>query len=145
MRQMQDQIEGGMAGHADVDADAVVIFAIDNGSDPRVRARFERHLDTLRAMGSLRRPVRLCVGMWKGQIETSYEMLRADFERHVMPFEWVRGQEAILAVVAGQAVLIDQQGNVQPAGHWSRIPARAAAHYEGWTYYLDSNEYYVAF
>lgn len=141
MRQMQDQIEGGMAGQS---VEAVVIFAIDNGNDPRVRARFERHLDTLRAMGSLRRPVRLCIGMWKGQMEASYEMVRSDFEAHVMRQGWVLQQEAVLGVVAGQAVLIDQQGKVSSAGKWHKIDPVYASFCEGWTYYLDSNEYWIA-
>ena len=141
MRQMQDQIEVGMAGQS---VEAVVIFAIDNGSDPRVRARFERHLDTLRAMGSLKRPVRLCIGMWKGQMEASYEMLRSDFEAHVMQGGWITNQEAILGVVAGQAVLIDQQGNVSEAGYWTCVDVWDANRSEGFTYYLDTNQYYTA-
>lgn len=143
MRQMQDQIEGGMASHGAVDA--VVIFAIDNGADPRTRARFERHIDTLRAMGVLRRPMRLCVGMWQGQMETSYELTRADFEAHVMRHDWVRNQDAVLGVVAGQAVLINQQGEVSSAGEWMKVrDDQAFRFYDGWTYYLDTKEYFVA-
>lgn len=142
MRQMQDQIEDGMSGQSAVEA--VVIFAIDNGNDPRVRARFERHIDTLRSMGSLRRPVRLCIGMWEGKMEASYEMVRSDFEAHVMRHGWVTNQDAILGVVAGQAVLIDQQGKVMDAGRWRHLPGNEALLQQGWTYYLDTNEYWVA-
>lgn len=136
-----EQNEDGAAGSA---VESVVIFAIDNGHDPRIRARFERHLDTVRAMGQMKRPVRLCMGMWKGKIEASYEMVRSDFEQHVMRYGWVRQQAAILGVVAGRAVLIDWYGKVSEAGSWHKVEAMYAPFCDGWTYYLDTNEYWVA-
>jgi hypothetical protein len=142
---MKLHIEQNSEAMADAAVDSVVIFAIDNGADPRTRARFERHIDTLRAMGSLKRPIRLCVGMWKGQIETSYEMVRSDFEQHVMQQGWVAQQEAILGVVAGQAVIIDRDGKVQSVGRWKKVDAGyAMAFCDGWTFFLDSGEYWVA-
>lgn len=142
---MKLHVEQNNEGAAGFSVESVVIFAIDNGADPRIRARFERHIDTLRSMGRLRRPMRLCIGSWQGQIEASYEMLRSDFEAHVMQHGWVKDQEAVLGVVAGQAFLIDREGKVVSAGRWKKVdPRYAHVMCEGWTCFLDNNEYWVA-
>jgi hypothetical protein len=124
--------------------DEVIIFAIDNGNDPRTRARFERHLDNLRAIGKLKRPVRLCIGMWEGELETSYEMSRADFERHVMSAGVVTHQQAILAVVDGQAIMVYRDGKRENVGAWVSTSPSEVHHHIGWTYYLDTKEYFIA-
>lgn len=127
---------------AEAAARSVVIFAIDRGSDPRIRARFERHVDTLRAMGVLKRPVRLCVGMWEGVMEASYEMDAEDLEK---VSDWVKGQDALLFVSAGKvASLRYGNGAVEVIGEWQKVSATEAMRHPGWTYYLDANEYWVA-
>lgn len=127
-----------------------IIFAIDNGADLKVRARFERHLDELRAMNKLQHSVRLCVGSWENKLESSYEMSAADFAHHVNDTDHVRNQDAFLFIGSdGACVLLHQSGGelVRDVNLRHFVPASAAeahAAVDGFTYYLDSHEYFIA-
>lgn len=76
----------------------VVIFAIDNGHDLHTQAKFLRHLDTARSMGSLTKPVDLAIGCYQGHVERAYIMDTEDYARLVRPLTYTRGQESVLVV-----------------------------------------------
>lgn len=81
-----------------------VIFAIDTGPEPlHTRAKFLRHLDTLRAMGKLDGEARIGIGHWvdpKGVswLEPCYMLTIDDYEQHVLRPGWTNGQQCVLIV-----------------------------------------------
>lgn len=121
------------------------IFAIDNGSDPRAAANFERHLSNLNALGKLAGgPVRLAVGCWKGQLERSYVLDRADFDQHVRNSGYVSAQESFLHTNASKSVFEYQSPSRATVGAPAqRVTAAEALQLDGWTYMLDANEYWA--
>ena len=78
-----------------------VIFAIDDGSDLHVRAKFNRYLDTLRVMGKADGEIRIGVGHWIDDdgvswLEDCYCMDMQDFKKHIQPNGWCNGQQCVL-------------------------------------------------
>jgi len=121
------------------------IFAIDNGSDPRVRARFERQMDTLRALQKLQGgAIRLCVGCWKGELESSYMLDSDDFDTYVRGTPYVAKQQAFLHTSAYESrVEWLESGNSDVHPPMRRTTAALAMLNEGWTCTLDNGEYWV--
>lgn len=77
------------------------VFEIDNGTDLNVRARFLRHLDTLRAMGKFKHPEELAEGVAKAfthGFSIRYRMSTHDYLRHVHTPGWVNGQPSVVTV-----------------------------------------------
>lgn len=129
------------------DAEATIIFAIDNGSDPRFRARFERHIDTQRAMGKLAGPMLLATGMWEGVMEGAYIMTLKDYLAHVAP-RWVQNQDCVLVTRRGEPCMLTEAGGVMPTkntlGPLVVKPFAEAIKSPGWTYVHALDEYWVA-
>ena len=78
-----------------------VIFAIDNGGDLNTRARFLRHLDTLRAMGKLKHPEEVAEGVAKAftyGFSLRYRVATHDYLKHVQPHGWVNAQPGVITV-----------------------------------------------
>lgn len=75
-----------------------IIFAIDNNNDLHTVAKFMRHIDTCRAMGTLKGNFTQCIGYWEGILEVSYMMNKDDYERLVVTLGYTKDQECVLAV-----------------------------------------------
>lgn len=123
------------------------IFAIDNGSDPRVRARFERYLDEKAALGLLvGGRVRLAVGYWEGELESSYVLDAEDFDAFVRGEHWVTNQSAILHFSADGSWMEDlATGDVETLPVMRCVSKEAALAAPGWTYMLDNNTFWTTF
>jgi hypothetical protein len=118
-----------------------IIFAIDNGSGLHTRAKFNRYLDTLKALGKLQGDVRIGVGHWVDDaniswLEDCYCMDRQDFEKHVTPHGWCNNQQCVLVVRAARSWLskptqldamltstgaLRSVGPKMPAGDWTKF------------------------
>ena len=112
-----------------------VVFAIDDNWNVHTVAKFLRHVDTLRAMGKIK-PVVQCIGNWEGVLEVSYMMNLKDFDKHVVPYGFVEGQEAVLVVAGdtrqpchirfptGHTVSVGPMVEIDgPIGNWTYVPA----------------------
>lgn len=121
------------------------IFAIDNGADPHTRMRFERHMDELRAMGKLNGgAIRLCVGCWNGELESSYALDSDDFDNHVRGTHYIANQQALLHTDAHESRLQWlQTGVVTEHQPMRRVTAAEALQRRAWTCTLDTGEYWV--
>jgi hypothetical protein len=80
---------------------AVVIFSIDDVSNPRTLRKFIKMVDDLKAVGKLQGDFVLTFGMWKGVMEQSFLMCEEDFYQYVWESDWVEDQEAFLIVEVG--------------------------------------------
>jgi hypothetical protein len=130
-----------------------VLFAVDEPQGLRDRARFLRHLDTLRVMGKLQDLPRLAVGHWVDPegiswLEPSYLMDHKDFEAHVLSSGWCNEQQSFLVVEAERCQLV---GNPLSAKHREYIydlgPFRCVGKTMpsgNWTRFDDTGEYWVA-
>jgi len=123
-----------------------VIFAIDNGDDAHVTAKFLRRMDTLKAMGVLTTPVVQTIGCYKGQLENSYMMMAKDMH-HVRDYvNWIEGQESILRVpgdVRQPCELEFSDGSVVSVGPMREASAVEALQAEAWTYVPTTGKYFV--
>lgn len=130
-----------------------IIFAIDeNGPQSfRTRARFLRHLDTLRAMGKLRDDPRTAIGHWVDPdtqvswLEPSYVLDAEDFHEHVQPHGWVNGQKCVLSVDATSCAIVglaNRPGEVYPLGAFRCIGKVMPQ--GNWTRFDDTGEFWVA-
>lgn len=112
-----------------------VVFAIDDNWNVHTVAKFLRHVDTLRAMGKIK-PVVQCIGNWENVLEVSYMMDLKDFDKHVVPFGFVDGQECVLVVAGdtrqpchlrfptGHTVIVGPMVEIDgPTGNWTYVPA----------------------
>ena len=75
-----------------------VIFAIDNNTDVHAVAKFMRHIDTCRAMNTLKGSFTQCIGYWDGILEPSYMMDKVDYDKLVLPLGFTQGQDCVLVV-----------------------------------------------
>jgi hypothetical protein len=88
------------------------IFSIDKPYDLYTVSKFNRHLDTLRAMGKLKGEVEMCIGKWEGKLEPSYRVLTVDFEKHVLPSGYLDGQKCFMRISSDlrQPAILDWRG-----------------------------------
>lgn len=118
-----------------------VVFAIDNNTDTHTVAKFLRHVDTLRAMGKIK-PVVQCIGNWEGVLEVSYMMNLKDFDKYVVPYGSVEGQECVL-IVAGDTrqpcYLRFPYGSTKNVGPMVEIDGPIG----NWTYVPATNKYFT--
>ena len=118
-----------------------VVFAIDNNTDTHVVAKFLRHVDTLRAMGTIA-PIVQCIGNWENVLEVSYMMDLKDFDKHVLSYGFTREQECIL-VVAGDTRqpchLRFPDGSTKSVGPMVEIDGPIG----NWTYVPATNKYFT--
>lgn len=118
-----------------------IIFTIDDGDHPlHNKAKFLRHIDTLRVMGKLEGEARTGVGHWVDEhgvswLEPCYCLDIADYLQHVLPHGWVNQQKCVVAVgtidaavMSPDLVLTHRQlgalncvGPKMPAGCWTKF------------------------
>lgn len=118
-----------------------VIFAIDDGDNAlHTKAKFLRHLDTLRVMGKLEGEARTGIGHWVDDdgvswLEPCYCLELFDYDKHVLPHGWVNQQRCILVVGHLEAAIMTPDtlttlrklpnitcvGPKMPAGCWTKF------------------------
>ena len=123
-----------------------VIFSIDNSTDLHTLAKFTRWIDTKRALTELKEEPWVLIGKWRGKLENSFLMRSQDFYKYVLPFEWVKNQEAIMKVsadkrMAAQIVSFDEE--ILAKGNLRQVSADSAFKSEGFTYCPKRNIYWV--
>ena len=126
---------------------AVVIFSIDNASDPRTLRKFIKMVDDLKAVGKLQGDFKVCFGMWKGLLEHSFLMSDVDFWTYVGDSDWVKTQEAFMIVEVGpkgnqSAYILDFTGKIY-MGELKEVSFKEAAKHDGWTYRPDLGLYWI--
>ena len=125
-----------------------IIFAIDDNNDTHTVAKFLRHMDTCRAMNTLKGSFVHCIGMYNGVLEPSYMMDERDYRKLVERVGYTTWQESILHVpgdVRQPCTLefSDQEGTIQSIGPMREVSARWAMRYNSWTYVLSTNKYFT--
>lgn len=125
-----------------------VIFSIDKADDLHQQAKFLRHIDTFRAMCQLTNGFRMCIGSYKGAMEPSYCMEKADFDRFVRHSSYVAGQESFLVVYGSRAILMYQSkdgemGMAEELGDMV-CAGKERPNADAWTYFLDTGDYWIA-
>lgn len=75
-----------------------VIFSIDKDHDLHQKAKFLRHMDTLRSMGKLSDTMVVAIGSYKGKLESSYIVSERDFNQYVLGSSFVDNQESFMFV-----------------------------------------------
>lgn len=126
-----------------------IIFAIDEAEGLRTRARFLRHMDELRVLGKLQKPMRSAVGHWVDPdgvswLEPAYAIDEADFDAFVRPHGWVNGQQCVLRLTVGRAEIVGlarHAGKVSPIGVFTCAGKGMPA--GDWTRFDDTGDYWV--
>ena len=128
-----------------------IIFAIDEQRGMRDRARFLRHLDTLRAMGKLQSEPRTAIGHWVDPdtgvswLEPSYCLDVEDFRDHVLPHGWVNGQKCVLSIGSGSCSIIGLHANADQVHSLGAFRCVGKVMPQGcWTRFDDNGEFWVA-
>lgn len=125
-----------------------VIFAIDNGSDLHTRAKFNRYLDTLRAMGKTGGEIRIGVGHWVDAegvswLEDCYCMDAQDYSKHIQPHGWCNGQQCVLVLDMAASWLASPVNLNKPLSEGGPLKPRGKKMPSGdWTKFHDTGEYW---
>jgi len=122
-----------------------VIFSIDNWTDLHTKAKFFRHMDTLRSMGKLKGKLLSLIGSWEGELEDSFLLDQEDFETHVRRSGFVDNQNAFLIVSEEKSMPVGYDtifGYVRE-GRMKAVTKEKALAQDGWTYRPDTNTYYI--
>lgn len=125
--------------------DERIIFAIDNGQDLHTRKKFLRYVDNLQAMDETSK-VSQCIGMWEGELETSYMMLAKDYERLIAGREHVKQQACVMRVPGDTrqpCVLEYPDGSHESIGPMVQVTAGDAMGLGGWTYVEETGKFYT--
>lgn len=122
-----------------------VIFSIDNWTDLHTKAKFFRHMDTLRSMGKLNGKLLSLIGSWEGQLEDSFLLDQEDFETHVRHSGFVEDQTAFVIVSEEKSmpVRLDSIWGSLKVGRMKAVTKKKALAQDGWTYRPDTNTYYI--
>lgn len=129
---------------------ARIIFAIDNGNDLRVRARFLRHLDENRALGKLHGEARTCIGRWADEdgiiwLEQSYCLDERDYVELVARHGWTNEQACVLRVAADYCELLNPQLDVVLSARMAPLVCKGKRMPAGdWTRFDDTGDYWVS-
>jgi hypothetical protein len=122
-----------------------VIFSIDNWTDLHTKAKFFRHMDTLRSMGKLKGKLLSLIGSWEGELEDSFLLDQEDFESHVRHSGFVGDQTAFVIVSEEKSmpVRLDSIWGSLKVGRMKAVTKEKALAQDGWTYRPDTNTYYI--
>lgn len=131
-----------------------VIFSIDNVHDLHTLAKFLHSMDVHRAMQRTTGEMKICVGSYKGVLETSFIMTEHDFGAFVEASEYVQHQESVLLVEDGHkgamyASLWYLDRGLRDGEHYSlgrlkSVDKSVALEQDAWTYRPDLNIYWIA-
>ena len=122
-----------------------VVFAIDNNTDVHTVAKFMRHMDTCRAMNTLKGSFVQCIGMYNGLLEPSYMMDEADYRQLVANTDYVVLQDYILLVPRDvrQPCTLEYPDHTFAIGPMREVSAAKAMQCSSWTYVQATNKYFT--
>jgi len=123
-----------------------IIFAIDNNTDFHTVAKFMRHIDTARAMDTLKGGVVMATGYWEGELEASYIMDEVDYRKLVEPLGFTKDQACILHVPADtrQPCTLEYGEGLpnKTVGAMREVSKGEALEGNAWTYVQETNKYF---
>ena len=130
-----------------------VIFSIDDVHEVHTLAKFTHTVDVHRVMQRMQGEMKICVGAYKGVLETSFIMTERDFATFIEGSEYVLNQESVLLVEDGH------KGNTYASLHYLSRGVRDGEHVDlgllksvdksvalmqdAWTYRPDLNIYWI--
>jgi hypothetical protein len=123
-----------------------ILFAIDDNTDLHTVAKFMRHIDTARAMGTLKGSFVQCIGSWEGVLEASYLMDEKDYRFLVETLDFTKGQTCIMHVPGDTrqpCTLEYADKTVETTGPMKRVTKDYAMTQKGWTYVQSTNTYFA--
>ena len=122
-----------------------VIFAIDNNTDLHRVARFMRFIDECRAMNRIEGKFEMAIGMWEGEMESSYMMDEADYRKLVVPSGYALDQVCVLVVEPSNKCYMEYpDGDVgYNLGVLTQVTPQEAMGMVGWTYILETKTYWA--
>lgn len=130
-----------------------VIFSIDSVHDLHSLAKFTHFVDVQRAMQKMQGDMKVCIGAYKGVLETSFIMTERDFATLIEGSEYVLNQESVLLVEDGHkgktyASLWYLSQGVCDGQHFSlgllkSVDKSVALMQDAWTYRPDLNIYWI--
>ena len=123
-----------------------IIFAIDNDTNVHTVAKFMRHIDTARAMNTMKGAFIPCIGCYDGELESSYMMDERDYRRIVEPLGFTADQDCIMHVPAHPrqpCTLEYPTGGTQSIGAMREVTALEALGLTAWTYVIETNTYWT--
>ncbi len=122
-----------------------VIFAIDDNTDLHVVAKFMRHMDTCRAMNTLKGSFVQCIGMYNGVLEPAYMMDESDYRQLVANTDYTVWQDCILLVPRDvrQPCTLEFPDHQFAIGPMREVSAAKAMQCSSWTYVQATNKYFT--
>jgi len=122
-----------------------IIFSIDDNTDVHVVAKFMRHMDTCRAMGTLKGSFVQCIGMYNGVLEPSYMMDERDYRQLVEPMSYAARQDCILHVPIDvrQPCTLEFSDHQFSIGPMRQVSPEVALQLTSWTYVMATNKYFT--
>ena len=130
-----------------------VIFSIDDVHEVHTLAKFTHTVDVHRVMQRMQGDMKICVGAYKGVLESSFIMTEHDFAAFIEGSEYVLNQESVLLVEDGH------KGNTYASLHYLSRGVRDGEHVDlgllksvdksvalmqdAWTYRPDLNIYWI--
>ena len=122
-----------------------VIFAIDDNTDVHVVAKFMRHMDTCRAMGTLKGSFVQCIGMYNGVLEPAYMMDESDYRQLVANTDYTVWQDCILLVPRDvrQPCTLEFPDHQFAIGPMREVLPSTAMRSSSWTYVQATNKYFT--
>ena len=122
-----------------------VIFAIDDNTDLHVVAKFMRHMDTCRAMSTLKGSFVQCIGMYNGVLEPAYMMDESDYRQLVANTDYTVWQDCILLVPRDvrQPCTLEFPDHQFAIGPMREVSAAKAMQCSSWTYVQATNKYFT--
>ena len=130
-----------------------VIFSIDNVHEVHTLAKFTHTVDVHRVMQRMQGEMKICVGAYKGALETSFIMTERDFASFIEAGEYMQNQESVLLVEDGHkgemyASLWYLNRGLRDGEHVSlgllkSVDKSVALVQDAWTYRPDLNIYWI--
>ena len=123
-----------------------IIFAIDNDTNVHTVAKFMRHIDTARAMNTMKGAFIPCIGCYDGELESSYMMDERDYRRLVSTTDYTKEQDCILHVPADtrQPCTLEYRDNTRRTiGAMRKVTPAEALQLTAWTYVIETGMYWT--
>lgn len=130
-----------------------VIFSIDNVHDLHTLAKFTHHIDVQRALRHMKGDMKLCIGSYKGVLETSFIMTEHDFGALIEGSIYIEQQESVLLVEDGHKGEMYASlhylskgvcdGEHVSLGRLKSVDKSVALGKDAWTYRPDLNVYWI--
>jgi hypothetical protein len=124
-----------------------IIFSIDAKNIYQMM-KFYRTISDAQATKKLMGNVIPCIGKWDNVLELSFIMLAKDFDEHIRNREFFKGQEYIIRISSDtrQPLMLEEiaTGILTNIGKMIKVDDKSAFNSEGFTFRMDTNEYFIA-